>query len=233
MMIFSKNLRGTMAALLLSALSYPLADVQAAPDITGPWQVQSPGQLLKTIEGDLPPLLPAALTAYQTNMAAKKANAEVDPVAACLPPGVPRLMTQPWPFNIVQGRRTIAMMFEWNHLTRLIYMNREHFKTIGPIYLGQSIGHWESDTLVVDTNSFNDETWLDDSGLPHSTALHTMERIRLLRGGSQLEDLITFEDPKTFTKPWTARLIFVKKKDVLIKEDYCLGRTGKGTMSAK
>lgn len=202
----------------------------ATPDLSGPWQIKSPKQALLTIEGKAPPLLPTAQATYQANIVGKKSNAQVDPVAACLPPGVPRLMTQSMPFNIVQGLRTYAMMFEWNHLTRLIYMDRGHFKPIGPIYLGQSIGHWEGNVLVIDTNSFNDETWLDDTGLPHSTALHITERIQLINGGRELEDRITFEDAKTFSAPWTAKLVFAKKDGVLIKEDYCLGRTGHGVM---
>lgn len=222
-----------LTILLASAMSLMVTHVHAAPDLSGPWQTKTPGMALATIEGTAPPLLPAAQELYRMNMAAKKTNAQVDPVAACLPPGVPRLMMQPFPFNIVQGRRTIAMMFEWNHLTRLIYMDREHFKSIGPVYLGQSVGHWEGEVLVVDTNSFNDETWLDDTGLPHSRSLHTVERMQLLRGGRELEIQITVEDPKTFSKPWTAKLLFAKKSGVLIKEDYCLGRTGQGTMTVK
>ena len=219
------------APLMLCVMHSPVAE--ATPDLTGPWQVTVPGQALKTIEGNTPPLLPAAWGLYQTNINARKANAQVDPVAACLPPGVPRLMMQAFPFNIVQGRRTTAMMFEWNHLTRLVYMDQQHFESIGPVYLGQSVGHWEGDVLVLDTNSFNDDTWLDDTGLPHSTALHIVERIRLLRGGRELENQITIEDPNIFSRPWTAKMVFARKAGALIKEDYCLGRMGRGSMSAK
>jgi hypothetical protein len=223
--------RALRVASIMSLVVACTAAQAATPDLSGPWQVKSPAALT-TVEGTAPPLLPAAQATYQANMAAKKTNPQVDPVAACLPPGVPRLMAQPMPFDIVQGRRTYAMMFEWNHLTRLVYMDREHFKSsIGPVYLGQSVGHWDGEVLVIDTNSFNDETWLDDTGLPHSIALHTSERIRLINGGRELEDRITFEDPMTFSQPWTARLVFTRKKGVLIKEDYCLGRTGHGTMS--
>lgn len=200
-------------------------------DFSGPWQIRSAGRALTTIEGRAPPLLPAAQETYRTNQAGKKTNPHVDPLDACLPPGVPRLMTVAMPFNIVAGRRTIAMMFQWNHLTRLIYMDRAHFDTIGPIYLGQSVGHWQGNVLVVDTNSFNDETWLDDSGLPHSTELHTVERWQLISGGRELEDRITIEDPKMYSQAWTARLVFTRKPAAMITEDYCLGRTGQGKMA--
>jgi hypothetical protein len=199
----------------------------AVPDLSGPWQHRGSQSALLTDSRSPPPLLAAAQAAYAANQEARRRDALADPMAECLPPGVPRLMMQPFPFNIVQGRRTIAMMFQWNHLTRLIYLDQPHFRSIGPLYLGQSIGHWEGDVLVIETNSFNDSTWLHDSGIPHSRSLHTVERLRLIRGGSQLENRITIEDAETFASSWTTTLLFDRKPGVLIEEDYCLGRTGR------
>jgi len=205
----------------------------ATPDLSGPWQIQKAGQALVTRDGKPPPLLPEAKLAQQKTQALYAQNKGADPSEDCLPPGTPRAMLQPYPFNIVQGKRTIALLLEWNHLTRLIYMDRGHFTPIGPLYLGQSVGHWEGDTLVIDTDSYNDTTWLDDKGLPHSDQMTTVERLRLVGGGQQLEDDITITDPKTFSAPWTARLLFKKQPGVLIKEDYCLGRVGKGRTANK
>lgn len=220
--------------MLVALLLLECAAARASrPDISGPWQVKVAGQALVTITGLAPPLLSGVRSPDGPDPKGDTPQAGVDPMAGCLPPGVPRLMMQQFPFNIVQGRRTYALMFEWNHLSRLIYMDQPHFPSIGPVYLGQSVGHWEGRVLVVDTNSFNDETWLDDSGLAHSDQLHTVERFRLVHGGQELEDQITIDDPKTFAHPWTTRLIFVKRNHILIKEDYCLGRTGQGSTDSQ
>jgi hypothetical protein len=137
-------------------------------------------------------------------------------------------MTQPgFPFSVVQGRAYLGMMLQWNHLPRIIYLDQPHFENIGPEYLGQSVAHWEGNVLIIDTTGYNDKSWLDDSGLPHSEALHTVERLRL-KSANRLEDTVQFEDPMIFSSPWTARLLFRKLPGALIKEDYCLGRTGQG-----
>jgi len=98
---------------------------------------------------------------------------------------------------------------------------------------GKSIGRWEGNTLVVDTNSYNDATWLDDSGLPHSDELHTVERLKLARGGTELIDTITIDDPQTFAKPWQTVMVFRKDPGAIIKEDYCLGRLGRDNLVVK
>jgi hypothetical protein len=201
--------------------------IAAQPDLSGPWLYRGSRTALVSDSQASTPLLPAGQATHAANQAALRRDPLAAPLAECLPPGVPRLMMQPLPFHIVQGRRTIAMLFQWNHLTRLIYMDQPHFRSIGPLYLGQSVGHWEGETLVIDTNSYNDTTWLDDTGLPHSRALHTVERLRLIRGGSRLEQRITFEDPETFSASWSATLLFDRRPGVLIEEDYCLGRTGR------
>ena len=82
---------------------------------------------------------------------------------------------------------------------------RPHDKTLGPLWMGDSIGHWEGNTLVVDTVNFNDKTWVDRMGHPHSEALHVIERIRRVNH-DQLVDDLTIEDSKAYTKPWTAQL---------------------------
>ncbi|MFT3905914.1 MAG: hypothetical protein QM718_06390 [Steroidobacteraceae bacterium] len=205
--------------------------VQAAgaPDISGPWQASADIKSLKVDGGGAPPLTAKG----QQLLKEHQARPDDDPIKRCLPPGNPRTMNQAaFPFNIVQGQKFYTVMFEWNHLPRVIYMTGAHFENLGPGYFGQSVGHWDGDTLVVDTNTYNDATWLDDSGLPHSDALHTVERIRL-RDANTLEVKIRFEDPAIYSKPWSTTLSYVKKPGVVIKEDYCLGRTGQGTTVTK
>lgn len=216
------------AVMILSGCSADKTSVVAAgtPDFSGPWQISNPPEALMTSDGKTPPLTADAKQMYEANTAARaKGDKTYDSINRCVPPGVPRLALQPFPFDIVQGKRHISFMHEWNHLPRIVYMNEGHFDGIGPTYLGQSIGRYEGDTLVVDTNAFNDQTLLDNSGLPHSAELTTIERYRLL-DGNRLELRVTITDPQTFTQPWEAVLTFDKRLDVLIKEDYCFRRTG-------
>jgi hypothetical protein len=198
--------------------------VAAAPDISGPWELLKPVPHLTTLTGANPPLTASGQALYAKN----KADREADPMKSCLPPGIPRALMQPgFPFSIVQGQEYLGMMLQWNHLPRIVYMNQPHFENIGPEYLGQSVAHWQGNELIIDSTGYNDKSWLDDSGLPHSDSLHTVERLRL-RSPDRLEDTIQFEDPAIYSVPWTARLEFRKRAGTLIQEDYCLGRTGQG-----
>lgn len=227
-------LLGTVVAVLAATCAASAATPRvsaATPDISGPWQFEGDALHLRTSTGAAPPLLPAMQQIYARHTAEHQAgDRSFDPMARCLPPGVPRLLMQPMPFNVVQGKHMYGFMFQWNHLHRVVYLDEGHFEPIGPLYLGQSIGHWDGDTLVVDTTDYNDTTLLDDAGMPHTALLHTVERLRLRDGGQVLEDRIHFEDSGAFSRPWDAVLRFRKRPGVIITEDYCLGRTGHGTL---
>ena len=84
--------------------------------------------------------------------------------------------------------------------------------------MGHSIGRWDGDTLVVDTIGLNDKTWLDTAGHPHSDALHVVERIRRVDHDT-LENTLTFDDPKTYTKSWTSTIIYKLHPDWSLRED--------------
>jgi hypothetical protein len=197
------------------------------PDLSGPWLIEKPVPSLTTLDGNAPPMRAEATVRYMLNKEAKdKGNKKYDTMTGCVPPGVPRLSLQPFPWTIVQGKHHVLFVYEWNHLNRNVYMEEEHFNGIGPTYLGQSVGKWDGNTLVVDTNSFNAMTLLDDSGLPHSAALQTIERYRLIKGGKLLELVVKITDAQSYLKPWETRITFKKVPGTLIKEDYCLKRVG-------
>jgi hypothetical protein len=144
-----------------------------------------------------------------------------DPIFSCFPPGVPRIYLLGFPVQIVQIPGQVIMLFEYDHFVRRIYTDgRPHDMNQGPLWMGDSIGKWEGDTLVADTVSFNDKTLLDRVGHPHSDALHLLERIRRMDHDS-LEIDITIDDPKAYTKPWGAKLIFALKPDWKIMEQVC------------
>lgn len=233
---FAALLALVLGPLAPSALFAAESATASHPDLSGVWQIASTPKALVNASGADIPLLPEAKDQYQKNKSLqtkKKADAEGDPSDRCLPPGVPRLFLENMPFKIQQQAQVIAMIFQWNHLYRLVYLDTDHFEQIAPAYLGQSIGKWEGNSLVVDTNGFNAQTWLDNSGLPHSDALHITERFSLTDGGKTLENRITIDDPQTFSKPWETLLRFQRKAGDVRDDDYCLGRIGKEPMNLK
>jgi len=145
-----------------------------------------------------------------------------DPVYhGCYPPGVPRVYLHPWPMQIVQARDEIVMLFEYDSLRRQISTDgRPHDTSLGPTWMGDSVGHWEGDTLVVDAINFNSRTWIDRLGHPHSEALHVVERFRRTDHDHLVDD-ITIEDPKAYTKPWTAHLELQLRPAWRLEEQFC------------
>jgi len=104
-----------------------------------------------------------------------------DPEARCLPPGVPRMSTTPYPWSFLQTPKEIWIVYEGGaHIWRKIFMDgRPHDPKVEQTWLGDSIGHWEGDTLVVETVGQNDITWIDAAGIPHSPDMKVTERITL------------------------------------------------------
>ena len=139
----------------------------------------------------------------------------------CAPIGFPIIYLYPLPMQIVQTPGEVILLFEWDSLRHQIFTDgRPHDTALGPLWMGDSVGHWEGDTLVTDTVNFNDKTWLDRMGHPHSDALHVVERIRRVDHDHLVDD-ITIEDPKAYTKPWIAHLPFVLKPKWAIAEQFC------------
>jgi hypothetical protein len=154
---------------------------------------------------------------YQPWAAAKKAEnflnrQKADPLNSCYIPGVPRIMYLDYPFQIFQTPRAIAMAFEWELDYRLIYTDGSQHLTDMDAWMGDSRGHWEGDTLVVDVANNNDKTWFDMAGDFHSDALHVIERYHM-SGPDTIQYEATIADGKVFTKPWTIRLAFHRRTD--------------------
>jgi hypothetical protein len=99
----------------------------------------------------------------------------------------------------------ITMLYQRDHTVRWIHLNQEHPKNLKPSWYGHSVGHYEGDTLVIDTIGMNDLTGVDRFNTPHTTALHVTERYRMVENGLALRVDVTVEDPGAFTMPWHAR----------------------------
>jgi hypothetical protein len=128
---------------------------------------------------------------------------EYDRVANCLPPGMPSMMGAAYGMEIMQGKDRITFFSEWMDAMRRVYIDgRKPTQKIldDPTYAGYSTGHWEGDTLVVDTVALHPDSYIDGSS-PHSEDMTVKERIRFIQPGI-LEDRITVTDPKALTKPW-------------------------------
>ncbi len=144
-----------------------------------------------------------------------------DPNFACLPPGVPNVYTHAYPVEFLQVPGRTIMFFEYGHFVRQIFTDgREHVKDSNPTWMGDSIGKWEGDTLVVDSTGFNDKTWLDVTGHPHSEGLHVVERMRRVDHDTLTID-IAIDDPQAYTKPLKSQRKYILKPDWNIMEYIC------------
>ena len=147
--------------------------------------------------------------------------AKFDYTAHCLPAGWTRQMNTPMPMEIMQEPNRIAILFEaWQTYKVIPTDGREHPKNLDPTWMGNSVGHWEGDTLVIDTIGFNDKTRLDTIGHPHSEQLHTIEK--LTRTDPQhIAYEVTVIDPKAYTKAFSNQRIFTLKPNWELMEYSC------------
>ncbi|HEX4003503.1 MAG TPA: hypothetical protein VHX36_12705 [Candidatus Acidoferrales bacterium] len=209
------------AAKLAARKTPRLAD--GHPNLNGIWYrpllflgaAEQDGDTLKAVNRPDPafaaaiaPLPPMYSPSYKPELVAKvkeynEQQVKLDPGFFCKPPGVPRIGP---PHQIVQIPGQVVFLYSdlAGNFWRIIPTDgRPHRTDADPSYFGDAIGHWEGDTLVVDTNNFNDDTWLGDNGLFHSDALHVVER--LTRKGDTILYEVTVDDPKVLTHPWTMK----------------------------
>ena len=163
------------------------------------------------------PMLPSAQALFKQRSGSFGAGR---PSERCLPHGIPDAMTTA-PFRLVQTPGiTFVLYEEFNHYRQIFTDGRPFPKDPTPAWFGYSIGKWVGSTFVVDSQGFNDQTWLDDYGHPHTDALHTTERFRRTDFG-HMELQITVDDPKAYSKPWSATLNFKLLPDTELIEDVC------------
>jgi hypothetical protein len=166
-----------------------------------------------------PPYKPDAEAQRQRYLERKGVD---DPMALCLLTGVPRINFRPLPFEIVQLPDRMLMLYEIHHAFRIIPTDgRPHPEDAEPSYLGESVGHWDGDTLVVEVESFNDKTWLTGVGSIHTEALRVTERYT-----RDSFDTIRYEakmeDPNVFTKPYVINETFRLRPNERLREYECI-----------
>lgn len=194
----------------------------ATPDLQGVYQAINDGM---TVPGGRKNLgSPDAIELLPD--AAKQASSielKKDPWKMCQPVGPFRMMAkEQTKIELAPVNAMIVMLFEdLSHgMMRTIYLKRGHPQKLETTWLGDSVGRWEGDTLIVDTTGFNDQTWLNARGAQHSDALHLVERIRPVLGGQYLEYKVMAEDPKTLAKPYNYTRYY-KKVDSEVADDPC------------
>jgi hypothetical protein len=191
------------------------------PDLSGVWGGPGPGSYDRNIARDLSPrdIQPWAEGLYQQrvrNMGkdAPRANCLPDPFAYYHVVDVARIVQTP-------GLIVILYQGTTNSVHRTVFTDgRPLPKDPNPTWLGYSVGHWEQDTLVVDTAGFNDRGWLDIEGHPHTEALHITERFRR-RDFGHMDLEMTFDDPKTFTRPFSVKIPKTLMPDTDLFEGVC------------
>jgi len=225
----------TFSAALLGQ-TYAQTPAQPAPanaptvslntDISGVWNAMRGNYDTASFSKGDPPMTPwgqAQFNAAKPSQGPRgvKLTETTDRVYKCFPPGMPYIYLQLFPMQIVQTPKEVIELFEYDHTVRHIFVDgRKHPADLTPSYNGHSIGYWEGDTLVVDTVGLNGKLWLDRVGHPDSDQMHVIERIHRVDDKTLQVDF-TFDDPKSYVKPWTALMRFRLRPDWDIIEDVC------------
>ena len=143
----------------------------------------------------------------------------------CLPPGVPSILGMRDFMQMVQTPDKVLILYTRDHQVRHVYLNVPHSNPVKTSWLGESVGHYEGDTLVVDTIGQNDKTETDRFGTPHSDKIHVIERYRLSPDKKRLELLFTVDDPGAFTTTWSAQTAYTRDK-YFFEENVCAENNG-------
>lgn len=236
----------TIALAVTSALCQPAGNIPRMPDgkpnLNGIWQAMNtanwdlqehaaaPGLVVAVgaegaepggpgvVEGGEIPYLPAAKKQKAENLA-HRTN---DPEVKCYLPGVPRATYMPYPFQIFHSEKAIFFAYEYDGAVRNIFLEDP-----GPApadsWMGQSVGHWDGDTFVIDVTALDERTWFDRAGDYHSDALHVVERYTLVEPNI-ISYEATIEDPKVYSRPWKIRMPLYRhvEKDARLMEFKCV-----------
>jgi len=192
------------------------------PDLSGLWRQPNGVKYTVNIAADLKPdevpMQPWAAEVYKQR---QETLSKDDPVGHCLLPGVPQMNAVPYPYKIFQNPKEIVILYEAFATFRQIFTDgRDLPKDPNPTFMGYSVGHWDGDTLVVESNGFNDVTWIDTGGHPHSDAMRVTERYHRVDFG-HIDYAVTIDDPKAYTRPWTVSYRIQLMPDTELLEYLC------------
>ena len=189
------------------------------PDFSGVWDhAYVPDMTLSNARGGLQkgpgelPFSPAGLE----NFKSYNPERDGDYTGMCMPFGLMRSVNAPYPFQIMQNDKYVAILFEQSTWFHVVPFKAEHSKEPNPTWFGESIAKWDGDTLVIDTVGFNGFTRLDTVGHPHSDRLHLVQTLKRTDAG-HIAYAVTISDPVYYTKPWTNERTFTTAKGDLLE----------------
>jgi hypothetical protein len=190
------------------------------PDLSGVWQRPFVDDMTKNAPNQQGtpelPYTPAGLEEWKKYDAAK-----FDYTAHCLPLGLTRSINSPFPIQLIHTPSQLAILVEMNNTFHIVPTDgRKHPTDLGPLWNGLSVGHWEGDTMVVETTGFNDKSRLDTAGHPHSDALHVTQRFTRT-DATHLAYEVIIDDPKTYTSTWKNTRTFTLRPDWELMEYSC------------
>ena len=218
------------AVMLAGAMLLPghgaMAQDTAPGDVSGVWWITEYSPNLQIQGGGEIPYNEEGSASYAQNIAGfENGSLEDEPRTICTPDGVPRILGNPYPFKIVHTPDQTTILYELNDVFRIVLMDRpqltEFELMVLPYYSGHSIGHWEDDTLVVETAGLKDKSYLDATGAPHSYEMSTVERYRTINNGAQLEIVVTITDPLFLTETMTARYVYDAHPEIRLSTYVC------------
>jgi len=212
------------------------------PDLSGLWHASDPNRCRgrggpfincgneiggSPLGGNLGRNLPGGSLPYKPEVAKLVAarhadDSRDDPHVRCLPDNPPRAWTLPHLTKALHSPKLLALLYEVNAMYRQVFIDGRPFPAdMNPTWNGYSVGHWEGDTLVVETRGFRDDLWIDTWGSPMSDVAKMTERIRRPNFGT-LEIELTVDDPKNYTKPFTVTLAQDFEPDTELVDEFCL-----------
>jgi hypothetical protein len=196
--------------------------------LLGVWVPDSAPQRLLTTSGNSPPLNGAAAQVHAERLERLAAgDTSFDQTTWCAGPGMPRILTMPYPFEIRRDADYLAFIHGWYRWHRIVNMAVGDVDPPLPLTMGFPIGRFEGDTLVIRTIGLSDVSALDASGLPHSEQMVLTERLRVLPDG-RLENRMSIDDAETFGQPWETVLYFHRDATARVTDDVCPDRIASG-----
>ncbi len=195
---------------------------EGKPDLSGLWHQPNGVKYTINLNADLKPgdveMTPWAAAIYKHR---QDTLSREDPVGHCNFPGVPQMNAVPYPYKIIQRPDSVVILYEALATFRQIFTDgRQLPKDPNPTWFGYSVGRWDGDTLVVDSSGFNDRSWIDTGGHPHSEEMHTTEYYHR-RDFGHIDYRVTITDPKAYVKPWTAAYEIRLMPDTELMEYVC------------
>lgn len=192
------------------------------PDLSGLWHQPNGVKYTINLNADLKPgdveMTPWAAAIYKER---QDSVSKDDPVGHCNFPGVPEMNSVPYPYKIIQRPDSVTILYEALATFRQIFTDgRQLPKDPNPTWFGYSVGRWDGDTLVVESIGFNDRSWIDTGGHPHSEQMRATEYYHR-RDFGHIDYRVTIVDPKAYVKPWTAAYEIRLMPDTELMEYVC------------